>query len=635
MSFLTPHQAFDVALGHHRAGRLAEAEAIYRQLLVQQPAHREVLHLLGLLALQGGRSEDAAGLIRQAIAANPAEPSYHGNLGVALTALDRCEEAIACLHHAIALKPDFAQAHYNLGKALRARGAFDEALAAYRAAIHFQPDLALAHNNIGVILHDRRLMDEAAAAYRRAIECAPGFAEAHGNLANALKDRGMIDEAVAEYRRALALQPQNAAIGSNFIHALQYSPDRNGEELTAELQTWNQRHTAPLRGTWRPHENPPDPDRRLRVGYVSADFRNHAVGRTFIANFEAHDRTQFDIVCYSAHAVGDEIGERFRNGSALWREIGALSDDTLAECIREDRIDILVDMSLHTAGNRLLAFARKPAPVQIAWLGYPGTTGLEAMDARITDRFLEPPGTDTVRGTEEPLRFADAWCCYGAPPVSPQVAPLPAAQSGHVTFGSFNNIAKTNDRVLGLWAEILRRVEGARLLLLCTEDRRPYVAEFFQRHGVAQDRVEFLAYYPSPSSAAGTRSDEFLRRYARIDVALDPFPYNGLTTTCDALWMGVPVVALIGEFPLARLSFSVLSNLGLSDLAAKSDDDYVRIATRLARDIPHLTHLRATLRERMENSPLLDAPRFTRNLESAYREAWIEWCAKRGNVVLK
>ncbi|MGB8167957.1 MAG: tetratricopeptide repeat protein [Chthoniobacteraceae bacterium] len=624
---MSEQEAFKIAVDHHRAGRLAEAEALYRQLLDRQPAHPDGLHLLGLIALQGGRHQEAADFIRRAIDANPLEAAYYSNLGVALTALDRCEEAISGLRRAIALKPDFAHAHYNLGKAFRAKGEFNEALAAYRAAVHFQPDLALAHNNIGVILHDRRLMDEAAAAYRRAIEFAPEFAEAHGNLANALKDRGMLDEAVVEYRRALELQPQNAAIGSNFIHALQYSPERHGAELAAELQAWNQRHAVPLRAAWRAHENRSDAERQLRVGYVSADFRYHAVGRTFVSTFEAHDRAQFEIVCYSAYAAVDEIGERFRRGADLWREIGTFSDGALADQIREDRIDILIDMSLHTAGNRLLVFARKPAPVQIAWLGYPGTTGLETMDYRITDLVLEPPGMDIVRGAEEPLRLPDAWCCYGAPATSPEVTPLPSGRAGHITFGSFNNVAKINERVLILWAEILRRNEGSRLLLLSTEDRQPEVAKLFHQHGIDAARIEFLAYYPSPDSPRGGRSDEFLRRYGRIDIALDPFPYNGLTTTCDALWMGVPVVALIGEFPLARLSFSVLSNLRLAELSAKSEEEYVEIATALARDLSRLAGLRATLRARMKASPLLDAARFTRNLEAAYRGVWRQWCA--------
>jgi predicted O-linked N-acetylglucosamine transferase (SPINDLY family) len=627
-SDMTISQALEIAAQHHRAGHLANAEAVCRQILSQEPNQADALHLLGLIASQSGQPEVALDLIQKAVAANSPAAVYLSNLGAILTSLDRCDEAIPWLRRAIELRPDFAGAHYNLGKALKNQGAFDAALAAYRTAIHFQPDLAPAHNNLGTILHDRGQIDEAIAAYRRAIEFAPGFAEAHTNLGNALKDRGCLDEAIPALRRAIELQPQNSLAGSNLILALQYCPARSAEVI-AERQRWNERHAAPLRALWRAHENVPDPERPLRVGYVSADFRQHVVGRTLLPCFEAHDRAQFEFVCYSAFAVTDAIGERFRRGAVLWRETAALSDEKLAETIREDRIDILVDLSLHTSGHRLLVFARKPAPVQISWLGYPGTTGMEAMDYRITDRFLEPPGLAAQAGCEQPLWLPNAWCCYGAPEDSPEPAELPAAHGAGLTFGSFNTFAKINERVLEAWTEILRRVPESRLLLLSKAGRLPQVTEFFEHRGVPPGRVEFLDYYPPPDSSRGESSAEYLRRYGRIDIALDPFPYNGMTTTCDALWMGVPVVALAGATPVGRASFSLLSNVGLPELTAHSEHEYIELAAGLARDLPRLASLRATLRERMKRSPLLDAAQFARDLEAAYRQVWRAWCADR------
>ena len=668
MSHLTPQQALDLARAHHHAGRLGDAEAIYRQILAWAPNHADALHWLGVIALQVGQLEAAADFIQRAIAANAGVAAYHSNLGVALTALGRCEEAIASLRRALELQPAFADAHYNLGNALRNHGrpreavaayreairvqpnfadaysnlgvalkdlrAFDEALAVFHQAIQLRPDLASAHSNLGIILHERGQIDEAAAAYRRALALAPDFADAHNNLGNALKDRGCLDEAVAALRRAIQLQPQHAIYGSNLILTLQYSSACSTAELALERRRWNDAHAAPLRAHWRAHENIPDPARRLRVGYVSTDLRDHVVGRTLLPCFEAHDREQFEFVVYSGSTAADAVRERFRRGSVLWRETSALSDEKLAATIREDRIDLLVDLSLHTAGHRLRVFARKPAPVQLSWLGCPGTSGLAAMDYRISDSFLEPPGAAATGEAEQALLMPDAWCCYAPPVDSPAPGDLPAVRTGRVTFGSFNQFAKVNERVLTRWAAILREVAGSRLLLLSKGGAEERTRETLAACGIAPERVAFLPYHPAAAiaSAADVPFD-YLLRYRQVDIALDSFPYNGMTTTGDALWMGVPVVALIGTTPISRASFSLLSNVGLPELAARSEEEYVAIATSLARDLPRLAALRATLRARMEASPLLDPARFTRHLEAAFRTIWQRWCASRGGVV--
>ena len=692
---MTIEQAMQVAVGCHQAGRLDEAERIYREVLRVQPAHPEALHLLGLIACQTGHDATGAELIGRAIALHPSSAEYHNNhgralarsgkwdeaiaahrralqlqpgyaeahsnLGNALAARGLVAEAIAEYRRAIQAKPDYAQGHYNLGNALGAGGRLDEAIAAYQRALELKPDYAAALTNMGNLLSRQNRIDEAIAALQRAIAITPDLAEAHNNLGTALVARGRfegadaafqralalrpdfsrtlfnvgnmlategrIEDAVAAYRRACALEPGFAEGHSALIFSLLYLPDLPAGEIQDEQQRWNQRHAEPLRPSIGMPRNDPDPERRLRIGFVSADFRDHVVGRSLLPCFAAYDRNRSDWLCYSGHPSSDAIGEAIREASAGWCETAGLSDDALVARIREDRIDILVDLSLHTAGHRLLVFARKPAPVQLSWLGYPGPTGLSAIESWISDPCLAPSSDDRGAPAETSLRLPGCWCCYGEPVDAPDPGELPALSRGVVTFGSFNNVAKINEGVLALWSRLLLTVEGSRLLLLDRGGTRDRTLRFFADHGIGPERIEFLDYYPARPTAPGERQpSEYLRRYRQIDIALDPFPYNGMTTTCDALWMGVPVVALIGRTPISRASFSLLSHAGLPELAAASEEEYLRLAAELARDLPRLTELRATLRARMKNSPLLDAPRFTRNLEGAFRSVWRRWC---------
>ena len=662
MPTVTHQQAFDIAIDHHRSGRLPEAEEIYRQLLAIYPQNPDLWQLLGVIAHHSGRHDEGLNLIQRAIAANPGAFQYYNNLGLLLNKLGRRDEAEAAFRTAIRLQPDVAESYYNLGitlcevgratdsieayqaaprlhpnhasarlnlgLALTMAGKIGEAIAHYQAVLRQQPDDISVTVNLGNIFKDLARLDEAAELYRTALRYAPDDYNALNNLGVALKDSGEIAEAIECIRRSMASSPNSAEVHSNLIFTSYFHPTLPQSELTDELSRWNTAHALPLRDEWRPHPHDRSPDRPLRVGFVSSDFRDHVVGRTLLPFFEAHDRDQFTFFCYSGVSVPDEITARFRALSSGWCETPHISDAELAEQIRGDRIDILVDLVLHTAFNRLLAFARRPAPVQIAWLGYPGSTGLAAMDYRVTDRYLDPPGQDNAGSFEEPIRLPDAWCCYQPHPNSPPVSALPAALGQAITFGSFNNFTKINERVLGIWARIMMAVEGSRLLLVLKGTSQERTRRFFEERGIRADRVEFLAYYPGPVAQAGQSAPPaYLLRYHHIDIALDPYPYNGMTTTCDALWMGVPVVALIGETTLGRASYSLLSNVGLPELAAPSEDDYVRTAVQLAGDLPRLTELRATLRERMKNSPLLDAPRFARNLEAAFRRVWQRWCA--------
>jgi predicted O-linked N-acetylglucosamine transferase (SPINDLY family) len=645
-------EALALAVRQHRAGNFALAEQLYRQILEAEPANAEARHLLGVLAYQGGKHEIALDCIRQALALNPDSAMFHANLGLVYAALGQRDDAIACYQRAIQLQPDYPNAHNLLGAALKEQGRLDEAVASYRRALELRPDLVEAHVNLAVALQDQgrlteavagyhealrrwsdcaeahvnlaaaldRLgrMDEALASGREAIRLRPALPEAHLNLGNALRDTGLVDEAVAAYRRACELRPASSVFHSNLVYALHFQADADPEVLAEEHRRWDERHARPLQRPVR-HDNSPGPDRRLRIGYVSPDFRRHPVGRFLLPLLEAHDRREVEVVCYAAVAAPDELTPRFRDLADCWRDVAGLSDEKLAERVRADGIDILVDLVAHMVNSRLLAFARKPAPVQVTYLAYCSTTGLRAMDYRLTDPFLDPPGRPLPWYSEESVWLPETYWCYRpvrelAPP-----GPPPALAAGHVTFGCLNNFCKVTPPTLAAWRELLGAVPGSRLVLHAHPGaHRDRVRAFFAEGGVEPARVEFVG--------RAAHADYF-RYYERIDIGLDPFPYAGGTTTCDALWMGVPVVSLVGRTAVARAGLSILSNAGLPELAAHTREEYLGIAAGLAADLPRLAALRAGLRARLESSPLTDAPRFARGVEGAFRAMWRRWCA--------
>ncbi len=374
------------------------------------------------------------------------------------------------------------------------------------------------------------------------------------------------------------------------------------------------RHAAPV------FANNPSPERRLKIGYISPDFRDHVVGRTVWPLVSRHDRRHFDITLYANVAKPDAMSALFRQTADHWRDITNLHDQQVAELITRDGIDILVDLTLHMAGNRLLVLARKPSPVQVTYGGYPGTTGLKTVDYRLTDPTLDPPGLFDAYYTEESYRLPHTFMCYDPRTEEPAVAPLPVLKNGYITFGSLNNFCKVHDGVLGLWASVLAAVEGSRLLLLAPEgSHRQRTATFFAEQGIAPERITFSSRRPRP---------EYLALYHEIDIGLDTFPYNGHTTSMDSSWMGVPVVTLVGETVMGRAGLSLLVNLGLMELATNTPADFVDVAVALANDVPRLGALRGGLRERMKQSPLMDYPGFTAAVEEAYSVMWRKWCAQ-------
>jgi predicted O-linked N-acetylglucosamine transferase (SPINDLY family) len=595
-------------------GKPAEAIDAYQTALRHRPNLPETYSNLAEAFRVQGRIHDAADAARTAIRLKPDLFAAHGNLGNALHALGQFEEAIACHREALRLNPQFIDAWNNLALALAALRRYDEAADAYRAALRITPNPAYAEimTNLGTMLVATNRLDEAIDTYRDAIRARPDYVNAHSNLGNALREQGLIDEAIESFRTAVRLQPNYPLPGSNLLFALHFHPAVTNEQLLAEHLSWAKQHAEPLTAATSPHANARDSDRRLRVGFVSPDLRDHPIGRFMLPLLEHHDRARMEMICYASAKRTDDITRQLRAHAALWRDIVGQSDAALADMIRADRIDVLIDLSLHSSGNALLAFARKPAPVQITWLGYAGTSGMSAIDFRLTDPYLDPAGFDAIY-SERSLRLPRTFWCYAAPPEAPAaVAPPPSQSAGYVTFGCLNQFSKVSETARQTWLKILANTPNSRLVLHSLPGlHRDRIAAEFAAADIDPARIEWIDKLPMA---------DYLATYNRIDIALDPSPYTGGTTTCDALWMGVPVVTLAGQRAVARGGVSILSTVGLPELIAKDSDDYVRIATDLARHPMRLS------REQLLASPLMDAPAFARDFEETIRTAWRRWC---------
>ena len=597
-------------------GSLDEAIACYRRALELKPGFAQAHQNLGVAVSAQGKLDEAIACCRRALELKPDFAQAYDNLGTAVKDRGNLDEAIACYRRAIELKPDFAEAHSNLGVALNARGDMDEAIACYRRALELKPDFAGAYSNLGIVLTAQGKLDDAVACYRRALELKPDFAETHNNLGAALKDQGKQDEALACCRRALELKPDFPGAHSNLLLTLHYATGVTPAALAEAHAEYDRRYAAPLRGEPGQPEIGRVGHGRLRLGFLSPDLGRHPVGYFLVRVLENLDPQRHETVCYSDRAVHDNVTARFQAAATQWRDVFGTSDQRLASQIRADCIDILFDLAGHTSGNRLLVFARKPAPIQVSWAGYVGTTGLEAIAYLLADRWEVPPGAER-HYREQVLRMPDGYVCYDPPLYAPAVTPLPALDRGQVTLASFNNPAKITPQVIEVWAKILRRLPGARLVLKFKGQNEGGVArrflDLFAAQAIDPGRLELLG---------GSPHAEFLAEYQRVDLALDPFPYNGGLTTCEALWMGVPVVTCPGETFASRHSLSHLSNGGLTETIAGDLDEYVELAVSLSADLPRLAVLRSGLRARMAASPLCDGKRFAGNLASILRDVW-------------
>jgi protein O-GlcNAc transferase len=516
-------------------------------------------------------------------------------------------EAIGLYRALLARNDAPLAAHVNLAATLLAVREFDAAAQAAQAAIAAFPASADAHSVFGEVALAAGFPVRAEAAFERALTLAPPTPGRLNNLAQALQGQGRIAQALAVLERACALAPTDTVLASNALMCAQYDPP------DMRAVQW----PGP-RGVARPSVRDADPGRRLRVGYVSPDFCSHSCSYFLVPPLAAHDRAAVEVFAYGDVAVPDGVTAAFRGLVGNWRDTAGLDDAAFAARVKTDEIDVLVDCAGHTKGNRLAAFAHRPAPVQVTWLGYPDTTGLDAFDARIVDALSDPPGPADGRASEPLARIAGGFLAYMPPPFAPPVAPLPMAARGTPTFGSFNNLPKVTARTLDLWAGALRAVPGARMVVkargLDEPELRTRLLDGFASRGVPADRIE-------PVGFTGAIQDH-IARYAAIDVALDTTPYNGTTTTCEALWMGVPVVTLEGDRHAARVGASLLGHLGAGAWVARDPASFATIAAGLVADTAQLAAIRSGLRARMAGSALCDGVRLARGLEALYRRLW-------------
>jgi predicted O-linked N-acetylglucosamine transferase (SPINDLY family) len=620
---LDPHHVpshVNLGIIRKQQGALDEAVRHFRQALAVEPKHAAALTNLGTAYELQGLTDQALAAHDAALEADPTSNAARHNRGTLLQKLGRLDEALACFEQVLRANPRYVQAWFGIASVRHKQGDLEAALTACRQALAIDPTNAKAHLNMGTMLNERGRRDEAIVELRRAIELDANLPSAHGNLAIALHLTGHIDEAIAEYRREIAVNPRSALHHSNLLYCLNFHPTLDAEAIFAEHRAWAARHADPLTASAAPHVLDRSPDRRLRVGYVSPYFYDHAVNFFVEPILAAHDHGFFEVFCYSDAAREDEATARLRGHADAWRTIRGQGHEQVARLIRDDRIDILVDLTGHIGENRLLAFARKPAPVQVTYIGYQNTTGMQAMDYRLTDAYADPPGLTDRYYTERLVRLPTTFFVYRPSADACDVSPLPAHERGYVTFGSFNNFAKVTRAVLAAWAEILAAVPHSRLVVLATmtPSLERHVRDALAGRGIEQARLKLVNHLPRP---------DYFRLIAGVDVALDPFPFQGHTTTCDCIWQGVPVVTLLGRSYASRFGASGLHTLGLDELVADSPEAYRRIAIDLAGDLDRLSHLRATLRQRMTASPLLDFSGFTRNVEAAYRRMWRDYCA--------
>lgn len=650
------------AIAHHRADRLAEAELIYRRLRAADPRNFDALHLSGLVAYQQGRYADAVDLLKRALQRDPRSAVATMRLGMATTGLRDFAAAERHLRAALKFDANLPEAWCHLGVVLSVTARFDEAKASYAKAVKLKPDYAEAIDRFAALICQTEGFAAAVPHYQRLSVLTPQDATVWANLGACLAQSGGVKESFVCFERALTLDPRhplaltaqalawqltyqlreavagyadvlkawprNFEARSGRLLALHYLDDVDRRTLFAEHQAFGE---ACAGFEQKNFPNLPVPLRRLRLAFLSADLRRHSVAY-FLEPLIAHlDPAQFEIYLYHDHAQMDDMSERLREHAVQWRNFAGQPAAAVEECIRRDVPDVLIDLAGHTGINRLALLARRLAPVQITWLGYPDTTGLRTMDYRFVDDVTDPAGEAEAFHTERLVRYSSTAWTYQPPIEAPEPAPVPSAAGRPVTFGCFNNVAKISDATLRGWMEILAAVPESRLLLKGHGLEDPSLTAALRERlaalNVAPGRVELLG------RTAGLA--EHLALYARVDVALDTFPYHGTTTTCEALWMGVPVVTLAGDRHAARVGKSLLQAIGREEWVATDWAGYVRIATALANDVAGRSEIRRSLRDELARSVLLDHPGQAARFAAAVRECWKIWCNENRIAVMR
>ncbi len=648
--------AFSTQVGLAKA--LLERDDAPAALAAVQCAHQlcsdsaQAFFDIGVLYYQLHENQAAMNCFERAIGLEPELATAFAHAARILIDEGYLLEAENYLQHATQLDPHAAWTWAWLARARQVNGKTELAIDNYRAAVElapddFQPTLELSllllesyrlveateflesavvrfsssaelRNLLGAAYEARKLSGKAQEQYQLAVDLNPNMANAWCNLGNVFGLQARLDEALAAYRRALKLQPDLMWAHSNLVCTMLFHSNYSSLDVLAECRRWNSSFAMPLAEEIQPWQNSPILDRPLRIGYVSPDMCAHPVGRFMLPILESHDTRNFSVYVYSSGRRVDATTQALRNSAHVWREVSNTTDEDLANLIRQDQIDILVDLSMHMAHHRLLVFARKPAPIQVTYLAYVGTTGLDVMDYRLTDPYLEPNPQQPAGYTERSLFLSDCYWCYRPALNLPVAAMLPADRNQYVTLGSMNNFCKVTPQTLSTWCEILGQIPSSRLRISTGDDSQlARLKSFLSRYSIDSNRVETVPHLSLY---------DYFDNFKDVDVMLDTFPYAGGTTTCDALWMGVPVVSLAGQTAVGRGGLSLLSNIGLQELVATDVGQYVNIARELCLDISRIRELRRTLRNRMSTSTLMDANRFTRNLEQLFRGVWQDWC---------
>jgi predicted O-linked N-acetylglucosamine transferase (SPINDLY family) len=599
-----------------------DASQCYRQVIALNPQFAEAYCNLGAIERQLGNNGAAIEYFEQAILKKPAFADAFCNLANAHQALGNLDAAEQNYQKALKLRPDFAVAHCNYGTVFQSRGLLDIAKEKYLQAIRLDPNLHDAYTNLGVVLNNNRQFEDSIESFHRALAIKPDFAPAHVNLGNVLKDIGQVEESLASFRQALSIDPQNLQARSNLLFVLNYLNEQSGQLMLNEAKRFGETVTQMARAyaAWEVGKNPEKP---LRIGFVSGDLCGHPVGYFLVGVLHALAQGAADsltLYAYPTRANSDETSKRIQGFCAGWKSAIGLSDAELARLIHADKIDVLIDLSGHTANSRLSVFAWKPAPIQVSWLGYFATTGVAEMDYFIADPWTLPQSQEEFFA-EKIWRLPETRLCFTAPEVDVAITTLPVMANGYITFGCFNNLTKMNDMVVEVWARILHAAPTSKLFLKSQQTGEPTQREKllkrFSKRGIPDQRLILEDYGPR---------EQYLAAYQRVDIGLDPFPYPGGTTTAEALWMGVPVLTLAGEAFIARQGVGLMMNAGLADWIASDPDDYVQKALAHASNISALSALRARLRQQVLASPVFDAQRFAMHFDEALRTMWRVWC---------
>ncbi len=678
-------QKFDLGLSFHQQGNADQAEIIYREVLNSDPKHKHAWSNLGSIHSKKNKLEEAINCYRKALEIDPqfgecwfnlgnalrkgmnapgAESAFlqalkfnntlYGaaiGLGQSLSEQGKFPQAVDIFKQIIAQKNDDPDLFSHLGNALRMQGLKEQALAAYqtmlalkpndprtlhqyglvmmdlgrleeahsrfKTALSLKPDYAEAHNSISIVLQMLKQDDNALAHNLEAVKLNPNFTEAWNNLGNLYGLSGKSKEAIEAFRKSIELQPRAAAFHSNLLLNLHYVIDMKVEEIYGEHKTWGNVHLQNYPQP-EPFQNNKDPIRKLKLGIVSPDFRLHTVNAFLEPFLDNLNRKSFEVFAYSSVLRQDEVTEKFKQKVDHFKDIRPMPDLQASALIREDKIDVLIDLAGHTAGCRLPIFALKSAPVQIAQFGYPNTTGVPNFGYRITDQFADPKGISEKNYTEELVRLTGMAWCYQTPVGVPE-PPKRTAKPGAIIFGSLNNMAKHNTKVLALWAKLLSAVPGSKLRLLSGpgQESAKMVRFALQTAGVNPDRAELLSRMDK---------NEYFAALGEIDIALDPFPYNGGVTSCDTLWMGTPLLTLAGDSYVSRQGIAILSNVGMEDWIAKTPEEYIEKAKKSAAEIARLSLLRGKLRDTLKKSAICDWTSYSKKWEEAVRNLWKNYC---------